>query len=79
MSKESTRGADRLAWAGGLEPAAVWREFAALATIARRSKHEGLVRAHVLERLKALGSPRDDGPGGQRGRPGARAPRARSP
>jgi hypothetical protein len=44
MSEESVRGgADRLAWARGLEPAIVWREFAALAALPRRSKQEGFV------------------------------------
>ena len=40
---------------GGLEPAIVWREFAGLAALPRRSKEEGLVRAHVLDRLEKLG------------------------
>ena len=48
-------GADRLAWASGLEPTIVWREFAGLAALPRRSKEEGLVRAHVLDRLRELG------------------------
>jgi dipeptidase D len=48
-------GPARAAWASGLEPAAVWSEFAALAAIPRPSKHEELVRAHVLDRLEALG------------------------
>jgi dipeptidase D len=46
---------DRLDWASGLEPAAVWQEFAALAAIPRKSKDEDRVRAHVLERLAKLG------------------------
>lgn len=46
---------DRLTWASGLEPASVWTEFAALAEIPRRSKQEERVRAHVLDRLAALG------------------------
>ena len=48
-------GADRVAWVSGLEPAVVWREFAGLAALPRRSKEEGLVRAHVLDRLGQLG------------------------
>ena len=48
-------GADRVVWVSGLEPATVWREFAELAALPRRSKEEGLVRAHVLERLGKLG------------------------
>jgi dipeptidase D len=44
-----------MAWASGLEPAVVWQEFAALAALPRRSKEEGLVRAHVLDRLGELG------------------------
>jgi dipeptidase D len=56
MSEESVRGGtDRLAWARELEPANVWGEFAALAALPRRSKHEELVRAHVLNRLGELG------------------------
>ena len=56
MSEEPVRGGtDRLAWASGLEPALVWREFAAIAALPRRSKHEGLVRTHVLNRLEELG------------------------
>lgn len=46
---------DRSAWARDLEPAAVWREFAALTAIPRRSKHEAAVRAHVVGRLAGLG------------------------
>ena len=54
-------GADRESWVSGLEPAIVWREFAGLAALPRRSKEEGLVRAHVLDRLGALGlTPRVD-------------------
>jgi dipeptidase D len=48
-------GADRLAWVSGLEPSIVWREFAGLAALPRRSKEEGIVRAHVLDRLGQLG------------------------
>ena len=48
-------GSDRVAWVSGLEPAIVWREFAGLAALPRRSKEEGLVRAHVLDRLGELG------------------------
>jgi dipeptidase D len=48
-------GADRVGWVSGLEPATVWREFAGLAALPRRSKEEGLVRAHVLDRLGELG------------------------
>jgi dipeptidase D len=56
MPEQTARsGPDRLAWAGGLEPASVWTEFAALAAIPRRSKHEELVREHVLDRLAELG------------------------
>ena len=33
----------------------MWREFAGLAALPRRSKEEGLVRAHVLDRLEELG------------------------
>ena len=33
----------------------MWREFAGLAALPRRSKEEGLVRAHVLDRLGELG------------------------
>ncbi len=56
MSGQSVpRGADRVAWVSGLEPANVWREFAGLAALPRRSKEEGLVRAHVLDRLGELG------------------------
>jgi dipeptidase D len=46
---------DRSAWADGLQPEPVWREFAALAEIPRRSKHEEAVREHLLDRLGALG------------------------
>jgi dipeptidase D len=46
---------DRLAWSSDLEPALVWREFAALAALPRPSKHEELVRAHILHRLARLG------------------------
>lgn len=55
MSQESAAGGDRLAWASGLEPAVVWREFAALAALPRPSKQEERVRAHVLKRLEELG------------------------
>jgi dipeptidase D len=56
MSEQPVRrGTDRLAWARGLEPAAVWREFAALAALPRRSKQEEVVRAHVLNRFEELG------------------------
>src|SRR3954468_968292 len=48
-------GPDRLAWANGLEPAAVWQEFAALSAIPRKSKDEERARAHVLERLRGMG------------------------
>ncbi|HEX5090054.1 MAG TPA: M28 family peptidase, partial [Nocardioides sp.] len=47
---------ERLAWADGLEPASVWREFAALSAVPRRSKHEEQARAHVVDRLTALGA-----------------------
>ena len=33
----------------GLEPAIVWRHFAALCTIPRASKEEELLRRHLLE------------------------------
>jgi dipeptidase D len=56
MSEEPVRGgADRLDWASGLEPATVWREFAALAALPRCSKQEERVRAHVLDRCQELG------------------------
>jgi len=56
MSEQTVLGGDdRVGWASGLEPAIVWREFAALAALPRRSKEEGLVRAHVLDRLRKLG------------------------
>lgn len=56
MPGQSVRGgADRAGWARGLEPAIVWREFAGLAAVPRRSKEEGLVRAHVLDRLGEFG------------------------
>jgi len=56
MSGQDVRGgADRFAWVSGLEPATVWREFAGLAALPRPSKGEGLVRAHVLDRLGELG------------------------
>ena len=56
MSGETVPGRDdRVAWVSGLEPATVWREFARLAALPRRSKEEGLVRAHVLDRLGELG------------------------
>jgi dipeptidase D len=56
MSEQPGRdGRDRLAWARGLEPGAVWQEFAALAALPRRSKREDRVRAHVLTRLEELG------------------------
>ena len=45
---------DRASWARGLEPAAVWAEFAALSAIPRRSKHEDAVRRHVMKRLEDL-------------------------
>ncbi len=62
MSGQTVRGGtDRDSWVAGLEPAIVWREFAGLAALPRRSKEEGLVRAHVLDRLGALGlTPRVD-------------------
>ena len=56
MSGQTGRAAaDRAAWVSGLEPAIVWREFAGLAALPRRSKQEGPVRAHVLDRLGKLG------------------------
>ena len=56
MSGQTVRGgADRESWVAGLEPEIVWREFAGLAALPRRSKEEGLVRAHVIDRLGALG------------------------
>src|SRR5918995_2670318 len=54
MTGETDRG-DRLAWADGLEAAAVWREFAALSAIPRKSKQEHAARGHVIERLAELG------------------------
>lgn len=65
MSQEpGSAGTDRSAWALGLEPAGVWQEFAALTAIPRRSKQEASVRAHVVERLEALGlTPRIDAVG----------------
>ncbi|HEY5421705.1 MAG TPA: beta-Ala-His dipeptidase [Marmoricola sp.] len=56
MSGQTVRGgADRESWVAGLEPEIVWREFAGMAALPRRSKEEGLVRAHVIDRLGALG------------------------
>jgi hypothetical protein len=46
---------DRLAWARGLEPTAIWREFAALSAIPRKSKQEHAARRHVMDRLTDLG------------------------
>jgi dipeptidase D len=46
---------DRTAWASGLEPALVWREFAALSAIPRKSKQEHAARRHVMDRLARLG------------------------
>jgi dipeptidase D len=50
----SDRG-DRTAWTSGLEPAALWHEFAVLSAIPRRSKQEEAVRRYVIDRLGALG------------------------
>ncbi|RYP81282.1 beta-Ala-His dipeptidase [Nocardioides guangzhouensis] len=56
MSEVSAQGGvDRLAWVDGLQPAVVWREFASIAALPRRSKQEAIVRAHVLSRLRQLG------------------------